>query len=101
MKRPLTTLKELQQRHIILLPRGGKHISMWSPGMRVPWRLRRAISRYRREILTMIQRSEIWVCPSPELHRHSWGWQLCRECCDTCARLIKEVKAVDTPNRAA
>src|SRR5947209_5813534 len=71
----LALLREVQQRCIILRPHG-RTVAIWS-SFRVPVRLRRAISRYRREILTMIQRSEIYVCPSPDLHRHSWGWQLC------------------------
>lgn len=94
----LSILQEAQQRRIILVPYG-KRIGIWSPGVRVPQRLRRAISRNRREVLGMIQRSEALVCPNPALHETWFSKFAGRQVCDVCSRLRREIVEIDTPTR--
>ena len=92
-------LKECRARHIILLVGRGGRVRLWSPGVRVNRDIRAAINRYNRDLARMIARSEIYVCPSPSLHKQSWDWITRRFCCDVCAHLVPEVARVDELSR--
>lgn len=83
-------LRELQQQHIFLRP-AGRTIEMWSPGARVSERLRRVVRKHRREVLQLLDLSEISTCPNPDLHRAEWDYELKRWCCNVCARLKAHV----------
>jgi hypothetical protein len=84
-----------QTHHIVLIP-CNRLVRIWTSGKRVPRWVRSAISRHRREVLAMMQRSETLVCPSPTLHE---GWRskfLDYTVCDMCSHLRQEIKAIDT-----
>lgn len=83
-------LKELQREHAILIAKGDR-IKIWSPGHPVDVRLRRAVYRHKREVLKLLDLSEITTCPDPELHSHSWSYELNRECCNVCRHLKPHV----------
>lgn len=83
-------LRELQQQHVILRPVGNK-VDMWAPGAQVPGRLRRVVYKHRREVLQLLDLSEISTCPNPDLHRAEWDYELKRWCCNVCARLKAHV----------
>jgi hypothetical protein len=96
----LAALHFLQQRRLILVPTG-RTVRIWTSGKRVPGWIRQAISRYRKEILLMIARSESLTCPTPDLHRQYWNYALRRHCCDMCSHLKPQIASVDerTPAR--
>src|SRR5947209_14826247 len=94
----IQTLKELQARHLVLLPTG-RTIRIWSANKRVPRWIRETIRTHRREVLAMIARSETLVCPNPELHRTWFSRFAGRQVCDVCSRLRHEIVTLDTPTR--
>src|SRR5438105_11067458 len=94
----LSTLREIQQRRLVLIP-SGRTIRIWSAHKRVPGWIRQTIRTHRREVLQMIQRSETLVCPNPELHRTWFSRFANRDVCDVCSRLRKEIVTLDTPTR--
>lgn len=79
-------LKALQAEHAILIATGDR-VTIWSPNRDVDARMKRAVYRNKREVLKLLDLSEITTCPDPELHRDSWTWALSRYACDKCAML--------------
>lgn len=79
-------LKELQREHAILIVKGDR-VTIWSPGHHIETRLKRAVYRHKREVLKMLDLSEITTCPDPALHSASWSYELNRECCNVCRHL--------------
>lgn len=80
------TLKELQREHAILIAKGDR-VTIWSPGHDIDQRLRRAVYRQKREVLRLLDLSEVTTCPDPALHSYSWNRELNRECCNVCRHL--------------
>lgn len=75
-----------QTLHVALRAEDGKLV-MWHPGVVVPRDVARVIRTNQREVLRLIGLSHVSVCPSPELHYHSWQFVVKRDCCTTCAKL--------------
>ena len=75
-----------QRIHAVIIPRGSSLI-IWCPGGRVPGVVRTTIWTNRKTVLRLIGQSHVLTCPSPELHRHSWSYEVKRDCCNICARI--------------
>ncbi len=84
-----TVLAQLQREHTILIARDDG-LEFWA-GRDIEPFTRQVLARNKRRILKMIDRSEVLVCPSPVLHAPSWRWEMCRLCCNHCARLKRYV----------
>lgn len=80
-------LYEVRARRLILTYSRTGRVVPWSPGQGVPRHVRSAIARHNAALQMLIARSDINTCPNPDLHRQSWSYQVCRYCCDVCARL--------------
>jgi hypothetical protein len=80
------TLKELQAQRAILIAKGDR-VTIWSPGQHIETRLKRAVYRHKREVLKLLDLSEITTCPDPDLHSFSWKREINRECCNVCRHL--------------
>jgi hypothetical protein len=96
MEELIETLREIQQRRLVLIP-SGRTVRIWSAHKRVPRWIRETIHTHRREVLAMIQRSETAVCPNPALHRQWYSIFARYSVCDVCSRLRHEIVAIDTP----
>lgn len=81
-----TALLIAQTLHIVLRAEDGRLI-IWCPGVVVPRDVLRVIRANTSKVLRLIGLSHVSVCPSPELHYHSWHYTVRRDCCDICARL--------------
>lgn len=75
-----------QSLHIALRAENGKLI-LWCPGVVVPRDVNRVLRANTGEVLRLIGLAHVSVCPSPELHAHSWQYTVKRDCCDLCSRL--------------
>lgn len=75
-----------QELHICLIANGCKLI-IYHPGVVVPRRVTQVLRLNTQEVLRRIGQAHVSVCPSPELHKHTWLFTVKRDCCDLCARL--------------
>ncbi len=84
-------LDQVQDKHIILQPRGDC-IGTWAPNTCIPLTTRRAIWKHKSELLHRIAQSDIRTCPSRDLHRQYYRYAgQGRFVCGMCALLEKEV----------
>ncbi len=74
-----SVLEIIQERHYILQQFGGR-VCLWSPNVRISRTVRRAIKRYQADLLTMMEASDVRVCPSPALHRKYHRRGICTAC---------------------
>lgn len=60
-------------------------IDVWTPGVKVPITLRRAIVKHRKQLQALMDSGDVRVCPSQDLHRQYWryvgnGTYVCETC---------------------
>ncbi len=80
-------LCRIQSWHIFLR-REDAHLAWWSPGRKLPRSTRRALRQHESHLLARLDRFDIHVCPTPNLHRQYWSYagQACYTC-EACKRL--------------
>lgn len=49
-----------------------RELDLWSPGRKLPITLRRSVTKYKQELLALLNQGDSRLCPSPNLHKPSW-----------------------------
>jgi len=83
-------LRDLQTLHAVVLATGNQ-VHIWSPGVHVPSHLLNQVNTHKRAVKNRVERSSIYVCPSPGLHRSSWEYVNGRFYCRVCEQLQQYV----------
>lgn len=74
-------LASIQAHHAFLHYDQEHGVDLWSPHHKLPITLRRAIVKYRQELLALMAQGDIRVCVNPLLHkRFSRGKRTCGVC---------------------
>lgn len=65
-----------------------RSIQLWTPGVKVPITLRRAIVKHRAQLQALMDSGDVRVCPARDLHRKDWRYVgNGTYVCETCERL--------------
>lgn len=64
-------------------------LDLWSPGRKLPITLRRSVTKYKQELLQLLNAADSRVCASPDLHKPSWEHvEKGRFQCQICRRFV-------------
>lgn len=84
---------ELSARRLVLVVEDNNRIMIWSPGVKLPKPLQRAVFKHRHILIRMIADADMRVCPTPLLHKRYHK----RGVCLACQRLDHSFSRSTTP----
>ncbi len=65
-------VRAIAQHRAVLHYDAERELDLWSPGHKLPITLRRSVTKYKQELLQLLNEGDSRLCASPSLHKPSW-----------------------------